>query len=305
MNKFEHTVLVIDDDMLNISALTYLLDDEFNIHTEMSGEKGLEAAKALRPDVILLDIVMPDMNGFEVIKALKNDDETKNIPVLFVTGLNNTKDEEQGLVLGAADYINKPFSGYIVKLRIKNQLQITDQVQIINELSSTDSLTGMGTRQAFHDAMESEWRKAERTKTPIGFAILNIKDFKKYNEEHGQQKGDEALVRLSQIITCATTKACDKVARWGGDEFAILSPDSSAEYLQSVLDKICKKIEKDELLTINGETIDVSTGAYVVTPGNDETSIDSLILDTYNALSEDKNSQNDRAYVINKTEGDA
>jgi len=131
MDKFEHTVLVIDDDMLNITALTHLLSDEFNVFTEKSGIRSLETVKKIRPDIILLDVIMPDMNGFDVITVLKKDPETKDIPVIFVTGLNNTRDEEQGLILGAADYVNKPFSSYIIKLRIRNQLQVFGQIQTI------------------------------------------------------------------------------------------------------------------------------------------------------------------------------
>jgi len=136
MNGFEHTILIIDDDMLNIMALTHLLSDEFNVVTEKCGHNAVAVAKKLKPDIILLDILMPGINGFEVIDELKKDEETKEIPVIFVTGLNNTKDEERGLTLGAADYINKPLSGYIVKLRIKNQLQIIAQMKTIRELSS-------------------------------------------------------------------------------------------------------------------------------------------------------------------------
>ena len=134
MSNFEHSVLIIDSDLLNITALTYLLSDEFNVFTERSGCKSIEVAKEVRPDIILLDVVMPDMNGFEVITALKKDEATKDIPVIFVTGLNNTRDEEQGLTLGAVDYVNKPFSSYILKLRIKNQLQI--QKYITHDLST-------------------------------------------------------------------------------------------------------------------------------------------------------------------------
>jgi len=122
MNKFDHTILIIDDDILNLTSLTHLLSDEYNIVTERDGNKGLDVAKAVKPDLILLDIVMPNINGFEILAAIKEEPITKDTPVIFITGLNNTRDEELGLVLGAVDYINKPFSSYIVKLRIKNQL---------------------------------------------------------------------------------------------------------------------------------------------------------------------------------------
>lgn len=140
MANFKHSVLIIDDDFLNITALTYLLSDEFNVFTERSSRKSIEVAKEVKPDIILLDVVMPDMNGFEVITTLKKDEATKDIPVIFVTGLNNTRDEEQGLTLGAVDYVTKPYSSYIIKLRIKNQLQIFNQKHVVHELSNCNGL---------------------------------------------------------------------------------------------------------------------------------------------------------------------
>ena len=140
MANLKHRVLIIDDDLLNITALTYLLSDEFNVFTERSSRKSIEVAKEVKPDVILLDVVMPDMNGYEVITALKKDESTRDIPVIFVTALNNTRDEEQGLTLGAVDYVNKPFSSYILKLRIKNQLQISKQKHCTHDLSIDSSL---------------------------------------------------------------------------------------------------------------------------------------------------------------------
>jgi len=122
----KYSVMVIDDDVVSVTALTHLLSDEFDVIAELDCQKSVAVAKELRPDIILLDVVMPETNGFEIIELLKKDEITKDIPVIIVTGLNNTKDEEQGLMLGAADYISKPFSGFIAKTRIKNQLKIFD-----------------------------------------------------------------------------------------------------------------------------------------------------------------------------------
>jgi len=120
----KNSILIVDDESLNISALSHILSPEYTIYVEKDGQGCIDSARALKPDLILLDIVMPGLNGFEVIKILKNGDETRNIPVIFITGLNNSKDEELGFNLGAADYIYKPFSATIVKLRVKNQMHI-------------------------------------------------------------------------------------------------------------------------------------------------------------------------------------
>jgi signal transduction histidine kinase len=124
--SIKYTVLVIDDTTTNITALTQILSPEYTIHAVRSGIDGLLAAKKHKPDVILLDIIMPDMNGYQVIKELKNSEKTKNIPVIFITGLGKPDEEEKGLALGAADYISKPFSASIVKLRVRNQIKILD-----------------------------------------------------------------------------------------------------------------------------------------------------------------------------------
>jgi len=119
----KESILVIDDDKLNIIALTRILNSDYQVYFESDGESGIKAAKTFKPDLILLDVVMPGMTGFEVIAALKNDEDTKNIPVIFLTGRRDIQDEEMGFVLGAVDYITKPFSTSVVKLRVCNHLK--------------------------------------------------------------------------------------------------------------------------------------------------------------------------------------
>lgn len=287
MSKFEHTVLIIDDDLLSVTALTHLLSDEFNVVTERDGRKSLEVVKEVCPDVILLDVVMPDMNGFEVISELKKEQRTKDIPVIFVTGLNNTRDEEKGLVLGAADYINKPFSSYIVKLRIRNQLQISSQIQKIRELSITDPLTGVGSRKHFNNILQMEWKRASRSQTPISFAIFCIDNFKQYNEEYGHQKGDDALKQLSRIISDGVRRVSDQVVRWGGDEFGIILPATNLEGAKKVAEDIRQAIEHDTLATdsvfLTGITASAGVHSHNPLP-KDTYTIDNFILDTSTAL---------------------
>ena len=123
----KNSILIIDDEKANIITLTHILSPNYNIHAAKNGKDGIELANTYLPDVILLDIIMPEMDGFEVFSALKNLEKTKDIPVIFVTGLDKTNDEEKGLALGAADYITKPFSSAVVELRIRNQIKILEQ----------------------------------------------------------------------------------------------------------------------------------------------------------------------------------
>ena len=291
MIKHDHTVLIIDDDFLNITALTHLLSDEFNIITERNGLKSVETARTLKPDLILLDIVMPEMNGFEVIAALKNDETTKGIPVIFVTGLNNTRDEEQGLLLGAVDYINKPFSGYIVKLRIRNQLQISTQMNTIHESSTKDALTGFVMRDYFNNVSDLEWRKALRGQNGVNFAIFNVDNFKHYNEKYGQQKGDDALKFLATIILERVNLSRDHIVRWNGDEIAVLMHDVSAEKARAICEEIRQAVEAGANSTIQGVHAEftVSAGTHFVTPWTKaDYNMDNLILDTTIALAHAK-----------------
>jgi len=329
MTKFEHTILVIDYDMLSVTALTHLLSDEFNVVAERCGSESVKTAREVQPDVILLDVVLPDINGFEVIAMLKQDVLTKDIPVIFVTGLNNTRDEEQGLMLGAVDYINKPFSSYIVKLRIKNQLQIAKQIQTIRKLSTSDPLTGAKIRKDFLSDVDTKLQEAAATNSLLGLAIFSIDNFKHYNENNGHQKGDEVIKRLSQIISAAVPQGEDSVARWSGDELAMfscmpgncsaislqslvrlrrtatpvgkkaaepLSCSEALEYVKTIVSDIFNTIKKDML------DITLSVGIHVLTPDSKYT-IDNLILDTSVALAHAKRTGKGKVSTYEEAKG--
>ena len=297
MKEFEYTVLIIDDDPLNITALTHLLSDEFNVIAERSGAKSVTVAREAKPDVILLDVVMPDMNGFEVIASLKKDENTRDIPVIFVTGLNNTRDEEQGLILGAVDYINKPFSSYIVKLRIKNQLLISTQLKTMHELSTTDQLTGLVVRKPFHSILDNEWRKVSLSGDPISLTIFCIDNFSQYNEQHGYDKGDEALRYVSQMIARSVPWAGDYLVRWGGDEFAILFPGTPIDEVKEISDNIRAAVASGN----HEGTITLSGGLHSHKPTTrDMYTVNEFILDTATALAHAKKTGRNKISIFSE-----
>jgi len=240
----KNTILIVDDEPMNIVVLTHILKPDYTVYIEKDGMSCMEAVYELMPDLIILDILMPTMSGFEVITALKNDAATKDIPVIFITGLNSSKDEEKGLKLGAADYISKPFSPAVVKLRVKHQLQIVNQMRIIYKISITDELTGIGNRRYFYNNLEKEWQRAMRRKDPMSFLILDIDNFKYYNDTFGHLQGDIVLKETAQLIEKSLARVTDKAARWGGEEFAVILPHTDLDGAKFVAEKIRAAIDE-------------------------------------------------------------
>ncbi|MCL2843907.1 MAG: diguanylate cyclase [Chitinivibrionia bacterium] len=260
-------VLIIDDEKSNILALTNILSREYKVYVVIDSREAVETAERDLPDVILLDIIMPEMDGYGVIAALRKSEKTRDIPVIFITGLCDAESEEKGLILGAADYISKPFSPAIVRLRVANQMQLANQFKIIKALSATDELTGIFNRRGFDSRLSLEWNRAKRDKTSLSILILDIDNFKKYNDTYGHLQGDAALITVAKILSQTLKRAIDFSARWGGEEFAVLLPDTDADGALNVAEKIRKKIEEVQILCKNGDitNITVSIGINIYT----------------------------------------
>ncbi|MCL2049659.1 MAG: response regulator [Defluviitaleaceae bacterium] len=241
MNE-KSTVLIIDDEAANIMTLTHILRDEYVVRAVKSGREGVELAKAHLPDVILLDILMPDMDGFQVLKELKTDG-TRDIPVIFITGLSSSADEEQGLKLGASDYITKPFTSSIVKLRISRQIQMKQQIEAIEHLSLTDHTTGLPNRRSFEQRLLVEWTRAKREKESLSILIADLDNFKKFNDTYGHLQGDMALKIFSVTFGSIMKRMGDFAARWGGEEFVALLPNTDVFGSLNVAERIRAGIE--------------------------------------------------------------
>ena len=228
---------------------------------------------------------MPDITGFEVIAKLKGKNETKNIPVIFVTGLTQKSNEEQGLLLGAADYIHKPFNAAIVKLRVQNQIQIVNQLQIIHHLSMTDALTDTANRRHFNIRLNQEWQRARRDNTNISLLLLDIDDFKQTNDEYGHVFGDAVLQSVAHNIKTCLKRSTDLAARWGGEEFAVLLPNTPLEGANIVAENIRTAIEDHEYPSseLKGLSTTISIGTNSIIPSQD-ISLTDFISDTDKAL---------------------
>jgi diguanylate cyclase (GGDEF)-like protein len=286
----KNSVLVVDDEKASIIALTHILGEEYTVFAAKKGKDAVDLVKKHLPNVVLLDIIMPEMDGFEVLTQLKQDEATRDIPVIFITGLGETEDEEKGLKMGAADYINKPFSPAIVKLRVNNQVQMQNQIETIRYLSMTDQLTGIANRRNFDNRFKLEWNHANRSKAPLSLALVDLDHFKMYNDTYGHLQGDVALQMVARTITQSLKRSSDFAARWGGEEFAVLLPGTCAAGAMDVAECIRHHIEETHIpCTEKGaETLTASAGVNTLIP-DEKVTMEDLISGADQALYAAKN----------------
>ena len=237
-------ILIVDDAMENIQILHQALQDEHDVLFAMNGAKALDIAHHQLPDLILLDAVMPDMDGYEVCKALRESPATRDIPIIFVTALKTPEDETRALGAGAADFITKPVNTAVVRARVRTQLTVKRQSDALRALTLTDGLTGMSNRRAFDDALANEWRRCARARVPMALIMVDIDHFKTFNDEYGHQAGDECLQRVSAAMRRAAARPQDMVARYGGEEFAVLLPHLDLRGAEGVAKRLLDEVEQ-------------------------------------------------------------
>ncbi len=238
------TILIVDDMTTNLLLLSDILKDDYKIKIAKNGHTTLEIANGSDEiDLILLDIEMPDINGYEVCKELKSSDKTKNIPIMFVTARSNEADEEYGLNLGAVDYIIKPYAKPVLKARIKNQIHLKQKTDLLEQLSMYDGLTNIKNRRFFDESFDKAYLNSKRDKTDIAIMMIDVDFFKLYNDNYGHGKGDVALQQVAYALKSTLKRPKDLVARYGGEEFVVLLEDIDEKGLQTVAKNLLQNIQ--------------------------------------------------------------
>jgi diguanylate cyclase (GGDEF)-like protein len=236
MNGVEmQKVLVADDDAVNRDVLGELLKPEYTVLLAKNGAQTLERAMRHLPDLILLDVMMPDMDGYEVLRRLRADPLTEHISVIFISGLDRPEDEASGLKMGASDYITKPFNQTVVMARVALHLQVVRQRRMLERLANIDGLTELANRRRFDEVYELEWQRARRSGRPLSLALLDIDAFKQYNDRYGHPAGDRALRAVARLAAAAMRRPADLAARYGGEELVLLLPETGAHEAQQVV----------------------------------------------------------------------
>jgi diguanylate cyclase (GGDEF)-like protein len=220
-------VLIVDDDLTSISILAHLLEPEFEVAFATSGSQALGLIPRLLPDVVLLDVIMPDMDGYALCTQLKRDRATAGIPIIFITGLQESESESFGLELGAADYVTKPFNLSVVRARVRNHVELKRSRDRLSSLAATDGMTGLFNRRALDVALDRECKRLARTQGSLALVMLDVDFFKPFNDRYGHVAGDECLRLIAAELREAMHRPADVAARYGGEEFICILPETT------------------------------------------------------------------------------
>jgi len=277
MSDYKPRILVVDDEKFNRTVLADLLKGEYTVVLAKDGKQGLDKAHSeYPPDLIILDIMMPGMDGYYACQKLKESPLTRDIPVVFVTARQDAEDERHGLSVGAIDYISKPFSPAIVLARVHNHLALAHARQKLAEahamlaiknkelegLATHDSLTGLSNRFALDKAMNFELKKAERYERPLSLIIMDVDNFKKVNDNYGHPIGDQVLKQMAALIRDSVRES-DIPGRWGGEEFLVICPETDSTGARILAENLRKHIENNAF-PVPGK-ITVSLGCATLT----------------------------------------
>ncbi len=268
-------LLIVDDQPINIQTLYQIFHADHEVFVATSGQLALDFCRnEPPPDLVLLDVVMPGMDGFEVCRQLKAESDLANIPVIFVTANSDPENETYALEAGGVDFIAKPVNPAVVRARVKTHLTLKAQTDLLRSLVFIDGLTGVANRRRFDEALLAEWRRCRRNGTPLTLLMLDIDHFKRYNDRYGHPSGDVCLRKVAAVLNSGMKRSHDLVARYGGEEFACLMPEcdqpvgqAKAEALRAAVEALA--IPHDDSPTASLVTL--SVGSAVIWPDDSKT----------------------------------
>ena len=219
-------LLIVDDQSVNIQALYQVFAADYQVFMATSGPQALGLCRDQRPDLVLLDIEMPGMDGFEVCRQIKADAALLDLPVVFVTAHNEPLVETQGLEIGAVDFISKPFNPAVVRARVKTHLTLKLQGDMLRQMVFIDGLTGVYNRRFFDERLALEFQRAKRNRSMLSLMVVDVDYFKRYNDHYGHLAGDEALRAVATTLRGQLKRPGDLLSRYGGEEFACILPET-------------------------------------------------------------------------------
>lgn len=263
-------LLLVDDVPTNIRILADALRHDYRIMVATNGMDALQLAQQVpQPDLILLDVMMPGMDGYEVCRQLKNNPATVKIPVIFVTAKNTEEDEERGFLQGGVDYITKPVSLPIVRARVRTHVQLKQQADFLESLSHIDPLTHIANRRRFQDVLAQEWSRTDpqegvASHPPLSVLMIDIDHFKDFNDHYGHGAGDECLRRVAHTLQQSLEIPGALLARYGGEEFVAILPNTALSAAQSQAEKMRRQVEllqQTHAFSSTSSVVTVSVGA--------------------------------------------
>lgn len=265
-------ILIVDDQRLNVQLLTDILKDHYELAIASDGERAIELCERRPPDLVLLDVQMPGLDGYETCRRLKNNAATREIPVIFVTARDSVEDQIRGLDAGAVDFITKPVHAPIVQARTRTHILLKQHADRLRELALTDTLTGVANRRSFDERLRAEWRRCQRSRTPIALIMIDVDHFKLYNDTYGHQAGDYCLQQICTAMKASLRRPGDLLCRYGGEEFACLLPETPLGQAMRKAEELGDAVQRLAIPHSSSSPIKVVTisrGVAALVPGMD------------------------------------
>ncbi len=290
------TILAVDDTAMNLDILEELLE-QYDVITAISGEDALKIVNEEEIDLILLDIMMPNMDGYEVCKQLKENQITKDIPIIFITAKTDEDSIEKAYDLGGTDYVTKPFRAKELLSRVKKELKYQDMVKELKLLASTDAMTKLYNRRYFEKVALYIFNLAKRDTKDLSLIMIDIDDFKNVNDTYGHKVGDDVIIELANILL-ETQRKSDIICRYGGEEFVILLSNTSIDGANTVAQKLREDVEQSIVLLEDNRELKytISLGVSQVNIQK-ETSIELVLKRADDALYEAKKSGKNKVCI--------
>ncbi|MEI7836466.1 MAG: diguanylate cyclase [Planctomycetota bacterium] len=250
-------ILLIDDDPAAVAlAKARLADEGHEVFLAAGGVPGLTLARREHPDLILLDIDMPDMSGYDVCRALKNEGELCMIPVIFLSGSSDAKTKVRGLDLGAVDFVTKPFDAFELRARVRAALRTKRLQDMLIQYAHVDPLTGLPNRRALMERLEKEWARIQRYGGVLSVVMADIDNFKRINDTYGHSVGDKILQAVSSALASQCREA-DTPARYGGEELTVLLPECDVAGA-TILAERCRQAVQNSVVEVNRKGVSVT-----------------------------------------------
>lgn len=239
-------VLIVDDDVTTIRLMADALAADYDVIVASDAEEGLEQAVSSQPDLILLDVLMPHINGFALCRKLKSNEQTRKIPVVFVTALTEVSEQTRGFELGAVDYITKPIEIPLLRARVRTHTRLYRQTLQLESLAATDPLTGLSNRRKFDESLALEIERCQRAQQELALLMVDIDDFKAYNDKYGHGKGDDCLIYVARLLKHSARRCTDLTCRLGGEEFGIILGETDRAGAMTLAESIVEQFNKQK-----------------------------------------------------------
>ena len=266
----KQTLLIVEDSPENITVLGALLRQDYTVRVATNGEKALKIIESDNPpDLILLDIMLPGMDGYEVCRQIKDNSRLRNIPVIFITAKTSEEDEVKGFQMGAVDYVTKPFSPVIIKARVRTHMELKRYRDFLVNTSYCDGLTAIPNRRRFDEYYVGMWNLSMREALPLSLILIDIDNFKQFNDNYGHLEGDSCLKRIAKMLSGSVKRNTDMVARFGGEEFVCVLPSTGIEGAMIVAEEIRANVMSLQIThaySSTGNFVTVSQGVSTVVP---------------------------------------